>query len=99
MSEYNINYVHLGGDIIVNKKDIVGIFDIALTGKSKTTKNFLNKCIEDGFVTKITDEETRAFVLVKINEKRNTRNKYNNLIVYYSPISSLTLQKRACLSY
>lgn len=99
MKEYNTNFVHLGGDIVVNKRDIIGIFDIKLASKSKNTKNFLNICNKEGFVSKITEEETRSFIMVNIKGNKNKENKYSGIHVYYSPITSLTLQKRACSSY
>ncbi|QUH25140.1 DUF370 domain-containing protein [Serpentinicella alkaliphila] len=99
---YYTNFVHLGGDVVVNKRDIVGIFDIKLSIKSKTTKKFLKTCNDEGFVSKITEEETRSFVIVNIKGKNNEikkDSKCSSLIVYFSPISSLTLQKRAYSSY
>ena len=102
LKEYYTNFVHLGGDVVVNKRDILGIFDIKISMKSKTTKNFLKTCNDEGFISKITEEETRSFVIVDIKGKNNERKKDSkcaSLIVYYSPISSLTLQKRACSSY
>lgn len=100
LRESNTNFIHLGGDIVVNKKDILGIFDIKISVKSKTTKKFLNICNEEGFVSEITKDATRSFIIVDIKgQRKNNEKKYSNLIVYYSPISSLTLQKRACSSY
>lgn len=34
-------YLHLGNDIVVNEKDIIGVFDIENTSVSKHTKEFL----------------------------------------------------------
>jgi len=74
-------FLHLGGDIMVPNKEVIAIFDLKMHC-ADATKEFLKICNEEGFVVVIDEKETKSFVVT--NKK-----------VYYSPISSLTLRKRA----
>ena len=67
-------------------KDIIAIIDAKTAMQSKDTMEFLKIAEEEGFVKKITQEPPKSFVLCEI--KKNT-------VVYYSPISSMTLLKRS----
>ncbi|MDD3840072.1 MAG: DUF370 domain-containing protein [Clostridia bacterium] len=78
-------FIHIGGDTAIRVKDIIGIFDINCKDISNSTKEFLNITKEEGFVRKITDFKTKSFILTEHNE---------NIVVYMSPISSVTLLKR-----
>ncbi|SDL15831.1 extracellular matrix regulator RemB [Natronincola ferrireducens] len=89
-------FLHLGGEFVVNIKDIIAILDMESTLKSKDSKEFLKVCEEEGFIEEISQEEPRSFVLVERLEDKSTYSKgTHKIIVYKSPISALTLQKRA----
>ncbi|MCC5909519.1 MAG: DUF370 domain-containing protein [Clostridiaceae bacterium] len=89
-------FLHLGGEVVVNKKDIIAILDITSTLISKDTRDFLKVCEEEGFIEEISQEEPRAFVVVERLEKRARSYKgVRKVTVYKSPISAVTLQKRA----
>lgn len=75
-------FVHLGADLVVRSKDIVCISDIRARDFSPITREFLQVSREEGFLHEVTSGEAKAFV-VTING------------VFLSPISSLTLRKRA----
>lgn len=75
-------FIHLGGDVMVQSKEVIAIFDVKMKYSSDSTKEFLDVADEEGFVVVIDENETKSFVVT-------TRK------VYYSPISSLTLKKRA----
>lgn len=75
-------FIHLGGDVMVPSKDVIAIFDLKMKDSAESTKEFLNVAEEEGFVIIIDDHDSKAFVVT--NQK-----------VYFSPISSLTLKKRA----
>lgn len=93
---WNIMFLHLGGEIVVYTKDIIAILDVDSTLKSKDSKEFFNTCEEEGFVVKVSDEEPRSFVITeRVENKGSKRNNIRKIMVYYSPISSNTLQKRA----
>jgi len=75
-------FIHLGGDVMVQSKEVIAIFDLKMKYSSDSTKEFLDVADEEGFVVVIDENESKSFVVT-------TRK------VYYSPISSLTLKKRA----
>ena len=53
---------------------------------------------KEGSIIRITDEETRSFVITEKSEgRRKKKNSVRQIKVYYSPISASTLQKRADL--
>jgi len=79
-------YLHLGADISVNKKYIVGIFDLDNTSTSKKTKEYFKRITNEGKVINVSESDLpRSFVIT--SEKGEER-------VYISPISSQTLFKR-----
>ena len=80
-------FLHIGGDFIVYKRDIVAIFDLESTSLSKITKEYLkNEEINNRVIN--VEKETLPKSYVVINE--NGKN-----ILYISPIASATLLKRA----
>ena len=81
-------YIHIGGDVSVLKKSIIGIFDMDNTTVSKWTRQFLKYSEEKESVVTVSDELPRTFILTE-----NGRDK--KIKVYISPISASTLQKRA----
>lgn len=81
-------FLHLGGDVVIPVKDIIAILDIDNTTVSKDTKEFLKIAEEEGFIQSISDEDIpKSFIITEANKKSR---------IYLSPISSVTLQKRAC---
>ena len=78
-------FLHLGENIVVPIKDIIGIFDIETTMYSSDTSQFLRIAEEDGFVERITNEKPKSFIIAEVNKKSK---------IYLSPISSSTLCKR-----
>lgn len=75
-------YIHLGGEKIIRSSELVAIFDISIEKSSKISKQFVSNALENKKVESIGEEEPKSIVV--------TKNK-----VYYSPISSSTLKKRA----
>jgi len=74
--------LHLGGEVSVLKKDIVAIFDRPST-QNAITKEFLETATFENRVVKLPkDQDYKSIVLVKDK-------------IYFSPISSATLFKRA----
>ena len=67
---------------MVSSKDVIAIFDVKMKDSASSTAEFLKVADEEGFVISIDPEDIKSFVVT--NER-----------VYYSPISSLTLKKRA----
>lgn len=75
-------YLHIGKNIVLNNKTIIGIFDIESIKNS--SEDFLNNLEKE--VIKTEEEEDKSIILVKNNKK------YKG---YITNISSTTLEKRA----
>lgn len=83
-------FLHLGENVVVPIKDIIGIFDLQNTMYSSDTIQFLRLAEEDGFVQRITEEQPKSFIIAEVNNKSK---------IYLSPISSTTLTKRTYMDY
>lgn len=83
-------FLHLGENVVVPLKDVIGIFDIETCMYSSDTAQFLRMAEEDGFVERITDDKPKSFVIAEVDKKSK---------IYLSPISSSTLTKRTDLEY
>lgn len=79
-------FLHLGEDVVVRVKDIIAIMDMENTTISKITKEFLTVAEEEGFIISISEELPKSFIITEIDKKSK---------IYISPISSVTLLKRA----
>ncbi len=79
-------FLHIGGDFVIPVKNIIAIFDIDTTTVSKYTREFLRVAEEEGFIEAISDDLPKSFIITE--EKRKSK-------IYLSPISSVTLKKRA----
>lgn len=78
-------FIHLGNEIIVNSKNIVGIFDIENTTTGKNTSKLLEKATKEKRVINVSFEMPKSFI-VSIEKGRE--------IIYISHISVATLRKR-----
>ena len=74
-------FIHIGGETIVNLHRLIGIFDIHVE-ESPNTKEFIKNAKNSGAVEIVDQGDIKSCVV--------TDNK-----IYYSPISSVTLKKRA----
>ncbi|MBA5851996.1 DUF370 domain-containing protein [Clostridium sp. cel8] len=79
-------FLHLGENIVVPIKDIIGIFDVETSMYSSDTIQFLRMAEEDGFVERITKDKPKSFIIAEVDKKSK---------IYLSPISSSTLTKRS----
>ncbi|UJF33309.1 extracellular matrix regulator RemB [Paenibacillus hexagrammi] len=75
-------FIHLGGEKIIRASELIAIFDISIEKSSKISKQFIQFASKNKNIEKIGEEECKSLVV--------TQSK-----VYYSPISSTTLKKRA----
>ncbi len=71
-------FLHIGGSRIVFYKELIGIFNMNLI-ESPINREFLESCATEGFVD--FKKRKKSFIV--------TENK-----IYFSPISSVTLEKR-----
>lgn len=83
-------FLHLGENVVVPIKDIIGIFDLQTTMYSSDTSAFIRMAEEDGFVERISKEKPKSFVIAEVNKMSK---------VYLSQISSSTLTKRTNIDY
>ncbi|TJY41696.1 DUF370 domain-containing protein [Cohnella pontilimi] len=75
-------YIHLGGEKIIRTSQLVAIFDVSIEQSSKLSRQFVAQAQKNRGVEAIGEEEPKSIV---VTEDR----------VYYSPISTSTLKKRA----
>ncbi|CAH1230477.1 hypothetical protein PAECIP111891_06686 [Paenibacillus allorhizoplanae] len=75
-------FIHLGGEKIIRASELIAIFDISIEKSSKISKQFIGQAVKDKRTEQIGEEDCKSLVVTKSK-------------VYYSPISSTTLKKRA----
>ncbi|CAM5798130.1 MULTISPECIES: extracellular matrix regulator RemB [Brevibacillus] len=73
-------FIHIGGDTVVSTKDVISILDHQTVKSSKNNKAFLQE--KKKMVVDSDQEETKSYVITTD-------------AIYCSPISSLTLKRRA----
>ena len=78
-------YLHLGQNVEVKIKDVIGIFDIDTSTIGKTTKEYLFEAEKQNEVETVSKEMPKTFVVCK---------EYGKKKVFISSISTATLQKR-----
>ena len=81
-------FLHIGGDYILKKKNIIGIFDLDNSTVMKTTRDFLNAAEKAGDVVYTSYELPKSFIVYRNDEKESGR------VIYISQISAQTLTKR-----
>lgn len=81
-------YLHIGDDLIVREKDIIGIFDFETSTLSKHTKKYLQDKEKKHMTLAVSDQLPKAFVVVQKNKEHGSK-------VFFTLVSSLTLKKRA----
>lgn len=74
-------FVHIGGEVSIPTKQIIAIVDLETQASAESTQEFLSTAEDEGFVVHLTDKPN-SFVVTESK-------------VYLSPISALTLRKRA----
>ena len=83
-------FLHLGENISVSLKEIIGIFTIEQEGSSSDNLLFLKIAGDEDFIVRISDEMPKSFVVAEKDHKS---------IIYLSPISTQTLIRRARSAY
>jgi len=79
-------FLHLGGEAIVRKKDVVAIFDMDNTTISRSSRDFLAHAQDTGIVINVSEELPKSYIVTQ--SKEGSR-------VYISSISPATLLKRS----
>ena len=81
-----MGYLHIGKNVTVEERRIIGIFDLDNTTWSRHTRDFLSLAELEGRVVSVGDDLPKSFTLC--------RNKAGEVTVYLSQLSSSTLYKR-----
>jgi hypothetical protein len=76
-------FIHLGGDTVVPKEDVVAILNNQLMKKNEIVRGFLESAEGEGLISFISRKTQAKSVIITSGR------------IYLSPISSTTLKKRA----
>ena len=79
-------YLHIGQNVMLEDKRIIGIFDLDNTSTSKITREFLNTAEQDSVVQTSCEDIPKSFVVCD--------HPYHRQIIYISQLNSQTLLKR-----
>ena len=79
-------YLHLGGDVVVRTRDVVGIFDMEKTTESAISRRFLADAEKGGRVYTVSYELPKAYVVTAEEDGSET--------VYVTQVSAATLRRR-----
>ena len=79
-------YLHIGQNVMLEDKRIIGIFDLDNTSTSKITREFLNTAEQDSVVQTACEDIPKSFVVCDYP--------YHRQIIYISQLNSQTLLKR-----
>ncbi|MDD6728263.1 MAG: DUF370 domain-containing protein [Eubacteriales bacterium] len=75
-------YIHLGGDTVVNTKDILGVFDMDTSTVNKATRDYLNKAEKEKRTVYVNFDLPKSFIVTTDNK------------VYICPLNTATVLKR-----
>lgn len=78
-------YLHIGGDHVIDRRDIIGVFDIENSTVSNITREYLRESEKNGRVITIMNDMPKSFIVVS---------KEKDVFVYLSSLAPATLKKR-----
>ena len=79
-------YLHIGNNVMLPEKHIIGVFDLEITSQSKRTSEFLRQAEEESLVIDACEDIPKSFLVCD--------HPYHLQLVYLSELSSATLQRR-----
>ena len=82
-----MGYLHIGMNVMVDPRRVIGIFDLDNTSTSKLTRRFLDGAEKEGVVQSACEDIPRSFVVCD--------HPYHRQIIYISQLNSQTLLRRA----
>ncbi len=82
-----MSYLHIGMNVMVDPRRVIGIFDLDNTSTSKLTRRFLDGAEKEGVVQSACEDIPKSFVVCD--------HPYHRQIIYLSQLNSQTLLKRA----
>ena len=80
-------YLHLGQEVVVRRRDIIGVFDMDNTTISPHTRDFLKQAEKEGRVEYVTYDLPKSFAVCAEGKGRGK--------VYISQLAPATLKKRS----
>ena len=80
-------YLHIGNNVMLPEKRIIGVFDLEITSQSRITAAFLKRAEEESVVIDACGDIPKSFLVCD--------HPYHRQIVYLSQLNSRTLQGRA----
>jgi hypothetical protein len=83
-------FLHIGRSIVIPLRSLIGIIDYDSFISSEINQDFINIYREEGFLKNKITKDVKSLVLVEEDAK---------YYIYCSPISSVTLYKRAANPY
>lgn len=84
--ERGVPFLHLGNDVVVRTRDVIGIFDMEKTTVSPQSRQFLADAEKGGRVFNVSYELPKSYVVCAEEDGTET--------VYISQISAATLRHR-----
>ena len=82
-----MGYLHIGMNVMVDPRRVIGIFDLDNTSTSKHTRRFLDGAEKEGVMQSGYEDIPKSFVVCD--------HPYHRQIIYLSQLNSQTLLKRA----
>ena len=82
-----MGYLHIGMNVMVDPRRVIGIFDLDNTSTSKHTRRFLDGAEKEGVVQSACEDIPKSFVVCD--------HPYHPQIVYLSQLNTSTLKNRA----
>ena len=82
----HLPFLHLGGDVVVKTRDIVGIFDMENTTEAAASRQFLADAEKGGRVYTVSYELPKSYIVTCEPDGTET--------VFVSQISAATLRRR-----
>ena len=82
-----MGYLHIGMNVMVDPRRVIGIFELDNTSTSKLTRRFLDGAEKEGVVQSACEDIPKSFVVCD--------HPYHRQIIYLSQLNSQTLLKRA----
>ena len=79
-------YLHVGNNVMIPERRIIGIFDLEITSQSRITAAYLRNAEQESVVIDACEDIPKSFLVCD--------HPYHRQIVYLSQLNSKTLQGR-----
>jgi hypothetical protein len=93
-------YLHLGQNVVVPTKTVIGVFDLDNTTGSQITRAFLKNAEKAGQIVNISDDLPKSFIVCSEDDSPSIKDGSPSLRdgrtkIYLSQLASTTLLKRS----